>query len=395
MDRITLDLDGVAEVRIATRRRGIVARAVEGDAGTLAGDGLDAIRVARDGDRLEIAEPRRDDDEEAGGTLELSLPAARSWELSADSASGAVLVAGMDGTVRVRTANGAVTLQDLTGTADVRCANGSITAERIAGQLNVSAANGKITVRDAELTGGKFHNASGRMALQLRPAGDGKVSVMSGSGRVLLALPADADLAATVKSRGRLVNRLGSSVVTTGPGVAQVTLGSGAFSIFVHTLGRCELVDFDEFDGKEQRTGERGAGERAFADDDDHAWDDPDFTFEIPNEMWEFLKEMRGYGLKFGKLGEEISRQVYEAFGAAGGGSGRRGAGARRGPGGRRWRGAGRSHDHGGPGPKGGARPAQADAAGTEEDVSLVLDMLKEGELSAEEAARLISALRR
>ena len=91
MDRITLDLDGVAEVRITTRRRGIVARAVEGDAGTLAGDGLDAIRVARDGDRLEIAEPRRDDDEEAGGTLELSLPAARSWELSADSASGAVL----------------------------------------------------------------------------------------------------------------------------------------------------------------------------------------------------------------------------------------------------------------------------------------------------------------
>ena len=395
MDRITLDPEGVAEVRIATRRRGIVARAVEGDSGTLAGDGLDAIRVARDGDRLEIAEPRRDDGEEVGGALELSLPAARSWELSADSASGAVLIAGMDGTVRVRTANGAVTLQDLTGTADVRCANGSITAERIAGQLNVSAANGKITVRDAELTGGKFHNASGRMALQLRPTGDGKVSVMSGSGRVLLALPADADLTATVKSRGRLVNRLGSSVVTTGPGFAQVTLGSGAFSIFVHTLGRCELVGFDEFDGKEQRTGERGTGERSFADDDDHAWDDPDFTFEIPNEMWEFLKEMRGYGLKFGKLGEEISRQVYEAFGAAGGGPGRRGPGSRRGPGGRRWRGAGRSHDHDGPGPKGGPRPAQADAAGTEEEVRLVLDMLKEGKLSAEEAARLISALRR
>ena len=390
MDRITLELDGVTEVRVTTRRRGVVARAVEGDAGTLAGDGLDAIRVARDGERLEIAEPRRDADEEVGGTLELSLPAARSWELSADSASGAVLVAGMDGTVRVRTANGAVTLQDLTGTADVRCANGSITAERIAGQLNVSAANGKITVRDAELTGGKFQNASGRMALQFRPTGDGKVSVMSGSGRVLLALPDDADLAATVKSRGRLVNRLGSSVVTTGPGFAQVTLGSGAFSIFVHTLGRCELVGFDEFDGKEQR-----AGERAFTDDDDHAWDDPDFTFEIPNEMWEFLKEMRGYGLKFGKLGEEISRQVYEAFGAAGSGRGRRGAGFRRGPGGPRWRGAGRAHHHDGPGRKGGPRPAQADAAGTEEEVRLVLDMLKEGKLSAEEAARLISALRR
>ncbi len=392
MDRNTLDLDGVAEVRITTRRRGIVARAVEGDSGTLAGDGLDAIRVARDGDRLEIAEPRRDDDEEVGGALELSLPAARSWELSADSASSAVLIAGMDGTVRVRTANGAVTLQDLTGTADVRCANGSITAERIAGQLNVSAANGKITVRDAELTGGKFHNASGRMALQLRPTGDGKVSVMSGSGRVLLALPTDADLTATVKSRGRLVNRLGSSVVTTGPGFAQVTLGSGAFSIFVHTLGRCELVGFDEFDGKDGK--DQRAGERAFTDDDDHAWDDPDFTFEIPNEMWEFLKEMRGYGLKFGKLGEEISRQVYEAFGAAGGGPGRRGAGFRRGPGGPRWR-AGRSHDHDGPGRKGGPRPAHADAAGTEEEVRLVLDMLKEGKLSAEEAARLISALRR
>ena len=389
MDRITLDLDGVAEVRIATRRRAIVARAVEGDSGTLAGDGLDAIRVARDGDRLEIAEPRRDDDEEVGGALELSLPAARSWELSADSASGAVLIAGMDGTVRVRTANGAVTLQDLTGTADVRCANGSITAERIAGQLNVSAANGKITVSDAELTGGKFHNASGRMALQLRPTGDGKVSIMSGSGRVLLALPADADLTATVKSRGRLVNRLGSSVVTTGPGFAQVALGSGAFSIFVHTLGRCELVGFDEFDGKEQRS-----GERAFTDDDDHAWDDPDFTFEIPNEMWEFLKEMRGYGLKFGKLGEEISRQVYGAFGAAGGGHGRRGAGSRRGPGGARWRG-GRSHDHDGPARKGGPRPAQADATDTEEEVRLVLDMLKEGKLSAEEATRLIGALRR
>ena len=390
MDRITLDLDGVADVRITSRRRAIVARAVEGDSGTLAGDGLDAIRVERDGDRLEIAEPRRDDDEEAGGALELSLPAARAWELGADSASGAVLIAGMDGTVRVRTANGAVTLQDLTGTADVRCANGSITAERIAGQFNVSAANGKITVRDAELTGGKFHNASGRMALQLRPTGDGKISIMSGSGRVLLALPADADLTATVKSRGRLVNRLGSSVVTTGPGFAQVTLGSGAFSIFVHTLGRCELVSFDDFDGSDKR-----AGEKSSADDDDHAWDDPDFTFEIPNEMWDFLKEMRGYGLKFGKLGEEISRQVYEAFGAGGGGPGRHGAGSRRGPGGARWRGAGRSHDHDGPGRKGGPRPAQADATGTEEEVRLVLSMLKEGKLSAEEATRLISALRR
>lgn len=106
--------------------------------------------------------------------------------------------------------------------------------------------------------------------------------------------------------------------------------------------------------------------------------------------MWEFLKEMRGYGLKFGKLGEEISRQVYEAFGAAGGGSG-----FRRGPGGPRWRGPGRAHHHEGPGRKGGPRPAQADAAGTEEEVRLVLDMLKEGKLSAEEAARLISALRR
>ena len=395
MDQITLDLDGVAAVRLASRRRGIIARAVEGERGTLSGDGLDAIQVVRDGDRLEITEPRRDEDAEVSGSLELSLPAARSWELAADTANGRVLVAGMDGTVRVRTANGAVTLQDLTGTAEVRCANGSITAERIAGQLNVSAANGKVTVRDAELTGGKFHNASGRMALQVRPTGDGKVSIMSGSGSVVLALPADADVTATVKSRGRLLNRLGSPVVTTSPGFARVTLGSGAFSIFVHTLGRCELVRFDDFESKDRRP-----GERAFADDDDHAWDDPDFSFEIPAEMWDFLKEMRGYGLKFGKLGEEISRQVYEAFGPGRGGPGRGGPGRggrgfRPGPGGARWRGSGRSHEHGGRGRHDGPKRGQAGAADTEAEVTLVLEMLKEGKLSAEEATRLISALRR
>jgi hypothetical protein len=115
----------------------------------------------------------------------------------------------------------------------------------------------------------------------------------------------------------------------------------------------------------------------------------------IPDEMWDFLKEMRGYGLKFGKLGEEISRQVYEAFGAGGSGSGRRGAGFRRGPGAAGWRGAGRSHDHDVPGRKAGPRPANTDATDTEEEVRLVLDMLKEGKLSAEEATRLISALRR
>ena len=52
MDRITLDLEGAAAIRVSSRRRGIVARAVEGDSGTLAGGGLDAVRVARDGDRL-------------------------------------------------------------------------------------------------------------------------------------------------------------------------------------------------------------------------------------------------------------------------------------------------------------------------------------------------------
>ena len=387
MDQLTLDLDGVAAIHVAARRRGITARAVDDDHGTLAGDGLDAIRVERDGDRLEIREPRQDDpaDGDDPGPLEISLPAARSWELSADSANGRVLIAGIDGAVRVRTANGAVVLQDLSGTAEVRCANGSITAERISGQLNVSAANGKITVRDAELTGGKFHNATGRMALQFRPAGEGKVSIMSGAGSVLLALPTDADVTATVKSRGRLVNRLGAAVVTTGPGFARMALGAGSFSIFVHTLGRCELVEYDDFETKERRT-----GERAFAEDDDHAWDDPDFSFEMPGEMGEFLKEMRGYGMKFGKLGEEISRQVYEAFGPGF----RRGPAYRRGSGRGRWRGEHR-HEHSGHGEHRRPQPAQAGAADTEEEVKLVLEMLKEGKLSAEEATRLISALRR
>lgn len=395
MDSITLDLEGASAIRLASRRRGIVARAVDGDHGTLAGDGLEAVRVVRDGDRLEITEPRGEDGgEQVTGSLELSLPAARAWELAVDTVNGRVLVAGLEGTVRVRTANGAVTLQDLNGTAEARCANGSITAERITGQLNVSAANGKVTVRDAELTGGKFHNASGRVALQFRPSGDGKVAVMSGSGRVLLALPSDADATATVKARGRLVNRLGSSVVTTGPGFAQVALGSGAFSIFVHTLGRCEMVGFDDFDDQERR-----AGDRACADDDDRAWDDPDWSFEFPAEMWEFLKDMRGYGLKFGKLGEEISRQVFEAFGRGPGrrGPGRRGAGFRPGPGGGRWRGGGGRPGHHGPGrhADGDHEPERKGAADTEQEVRLVLEMLKEGKLSAEEATRLIGALRR
>lgn len=402
MDSITLDLEGVAAVHVSSRRRGIVARAVEGDGGALAGGGLDAVRVARDGDRLTITEPRAEDGGgeaedgggQAAGALELSLPAGRAWDLAAQTGNGSVLAAGFDGTVRVRTANGAVTLQDLSGTAEVRCANGSIDAERISGQINVSAANGKVTVRDAELTGGKFHTANGRVALQFRPSGDGKVAVMSGSGRVLLALPPDADATASVKSRGRLVNRLGSSVVTTGPGFAQVALGSGAFSIFVHTLGRCELVCFDDFDDKERR-----ADDRAFAEDDGRSWDDPDFAFEIPPEMWEFLKDMRGYGLKFGKLGEEISRQVFEAFGRGGFGPG---GGRRRG--GRRWsehRGPGRRAGGAGCGEGSGrggdaAKPERHDAAaGTEEEVKLVLEMLKEGKLSAEEATRLIGALRR
>ena len=42
-----------------------------------------------------------------------------------------------------------------------------------------------------------------------------------------------------------------------------------------------------------------------------------------------------------------------------------------------------------------GPNPAQTGAADTEEEVRLVLEMLKEGKLSAEEATRLISALRR
>ena len=107
-----------------------------------------------------------------------------------------------------------------------------------------------------------------------------------------------------------------------------------------------------------------------------------DFTEEFPR----FMQGIRQFGRKFGRMGEEISRGMRDAWGANPFGWD-----------GPPWGGPGRRHRPGGQGPWGpkrGGGPRPPRPPEDTEEVRMILDMLQSGKISAEEAEKLIGAMR-
>ena len=352
-----------------------------------------------------------DPDAAAKGRLLVQVP--EPTRLRLRSRNGGIEVSDLAGQLHVRTRNGAINVRNNRGpvsagaanggvhlsavyspSVDVSAANGSVTLSDIeTPRLRVSTSNGRVRAENARIGGGTVRSANGRIALQISPlagasdppseaaaeeadggdggdGGDGRLSVYSANGPVTVALPERINATVKAHTGGVLRNHLGSARSRTDRSVTTLQFGDGEPQLLIlikNLRGGIEVTKHADFES-------RGTADDGFSDDDARnygVWFDVDFSEEFPR----FMRDMKEFGMKFGRLGEEVSREMRRAFRFGGG------AGERRGP--RRW------HEED-PEDSAGAAPGGGGGA----EVKTVLDLLKEGKISVEEAERLIAALR-
>ena len=366
------------------------------------------------------------------GKLRVQIPA--STQLRLRSRNGAVQVRDLAGQLNARTRNGAIDVCHHRGPLRLAAANGAINlSDSVAAQLEVSAANGSVNLSDIEtprlqvatsngrvrvargrIGGGSVRCANGRIALQVAPLpprepaadpapnagataadaaaepppgsdagadpaghadGQRRLAVYSANGPISVALPEQ--VSATVKARtlGVMRNYLGSARTRTERGVTTLQFGSGAPELLVlinNLRGGIEVMKHADFE-----TGRRDH-EEEFSHHDPHhegVWFDVDFSEEFPR----FMRDMKEFGMKFGRLGEEVSREMRRAFKFGGPGA--------RGHEHRRHRGHEERDDT--------DTRAEARHEDSGEEIKTVLNLLQEGKISVEDAEKLIAALRR
>lgn len=363
-----------------------------------------AARPADGGEPAAATLEERPVDDPQKGTLEVRVPA--STELLLRSRNGALQARGLTGALNARSRNGAIAVRGHRGPLRLAAANGAIEVSASAApHLDVSAANGSVSLTDVEtprlqvatsngrvrvaqgrVGGGAVRCANGRIALQIAPlpppapdpegggaadteaGGPPRLAVYSANGPITIALPEQ--VSATVKARtmGVLRNHLGSARTRTERGLTTLQFGAGEpeLLLLINNLrGGIEVMKHADFE-----TGRRGREEES-THHDPHAegfWFDVDFSEEFPR----FMRDMKEFGMKFGRLGEEVSREMRRAFRFGGPGAQRR---EHRGEHRR-----GRDDD----------RPGAAAA-----EIKTVLGLLQEGKISVEDAEKLIAALRR
>ena len=337
-------------------------------------------------------------------------------QLNARTRNGAIDVRRHRGPLRLAAANGAINLCDsVTAQLEVSAANGSVNLDDIeTPRLQVSTSNGRVRLARGRIGGGTVRCANGRIALQVAPlpprgpaaasaaddaedagaaaelAADAdpdtaaaaagptgetpRLAVYSANGPITVALPEQ--VSATVKARtlGVMRNYLGSARSRSERGVTTLQFGARTpeLLLLINNLrGGIEVTKHADFE-----TGRRDHEDEFSHHDPQHEgiWFDVDFSEEFPR----FMRDMKEFGMKFGRLGEEVSREMRRAFkfGTPGGHHHERR---------RRWHEEREDAD-------GGAEERQE---GSGEEVKTVLNLLQEGKISVEDAERLIAALRR
>lgn len=317
--------------------------------------------------------------------------------LNARTRNGALEVRRHRGPLRLAAANGGIDLSDCVAEhLDVSAANGSVNLSEVATpRLQIATANGRVRVAQGRIGGGTVRCANGRIALQVAPlapdgpdaggspagpgapeaaadaaAGPPRLAVHSANGPITVALPEQ--VSATVKARtlGVMRNYLGTARTRAERGVTTLQFGSGApeLLLLINNLrGGIEVMKHADF---ETRSRDHEDEFSHHGPHDEGVWFDVDFGEEFPR----FMRDMKEFGMKFGRLGEEVSREMRRAFRFGGPGAQRR---EQRGEHGR--------GEHG--------------RGGREEDrsaeIKTVLNLLREDKISVEDAEKLIAALRR
>lgn len=312
--------------------------------------------------------------------------------LNARTRNGALAVRGHRGPLRLASANGGIDLSDCVAEhLDVSAANGSVNLSDVATpRLQIATANGRVRVAQGRVGGGTVRCANGRIALQVAPlapggpdvsgspagpgapeagadaaAGPPRLAVHSANGPITVALPEQ--VSATVKARtlGVMRNYLGTARTRAERGVTTLQFGSGApeLLLLINNLrGGIEVMKHADF---ETRSRDQEDEFSHHGPHDEGVWFDVDFGEEFPR----FMRDMKEFGMKFGRLGEEVSREMRRAFRFGGPGAQRR--------------------EHRGERRRGGHEEDRS------AEIRTVLDLLREGKISVEDAEKLIAALRR
>ena len=310
----------------------------------------DAIEVSSQGGRVVLtALPDAGPGERV---LRLRIPRG-DRDVEVETANGRVLLEAVTGTARVHATNGRVDLRQTAGEMTVVCANGSIEAQGSRGSLDLSTANGRIVVREAVLKGGSLKSGNGRIAVQVKPEGAGNLGIFAGNGRVELALPQDVGFRIKVRTRGRLHNHLESYSVSSDQEATVVEKGSGDFAVLIQAFKGVRLVKYEDFGKEMEESGPiPGIDTEEMQDLFNRlgaCFGDFRGRFDFSEEIPKIAQKMRDAGARFGRMGEEFSRRFSETQGGAG------------------------SQDR---------------------EVDMILQLLKDGKISAEEAERLINAVR-
>ena len=315
--------------------------------------------------------------------------------LNARTRNGALEVRRHRGPLRLAAANGGIDLSDCVAEhLDVSAANGSVNLSDVATpRLQIATANGRVRVAQGRVGGGTVRCANGRIALQVAPlapdgpdaagspsgpgapeagadaaadaAGPPRLAVHSANGPITVALPEQ--VSATVKARtlGVMRNYLGTARTRAERGVTTLQFGSGApeLLLLINNLrGGIEVMKHADF---ETRSRDHEDEFSHHGPHDEGVWFDVDFGAEFPR----FMRDMKEFGMKFGRLGEEVSREMRRAFRFGGPGAPRR--------------------EHRGEHGRGGQEEDRS------AEIKTVLDLLREGKISVEDAEKLIAALRR
>lgn len=336
-------------------------------------EGADVVEDLLDvtyGDTVSI-KVKREFEFGARKTVYLRLPKEEERHLNVKAGNGRVSLQSLRGFLEVSVSNGKVQMKDLDASISASCANGSIQGERLKARLDLSTSNGRVTIKESTIRGGSIKSGNGRISLQFTPAavapgalapgearpdGTGTLSLFSGNGRIRLALADEGGYRIRVQTKGRLYNHLENYSIQTDQDATVLVKGGGDFSIFIQNYrGGVSLVKFEDFEkmfdeapwfeGGEGCDGPDEFFRNIFSHVDPEKWGQ-DIAREFEHEIPRFVDQMARFGKRFGKMGEEISRQFHES------------------------------------------------QSKSDDEVTMILEMLKEGKITAEEAERLINAIK-
>ena len=319
-------------------------------------------------------------------TVYLRLPENEERHLHVKAGNGRVRLQNLRGFLEASVSNGRVQMKNLDASISASCANGSIQGEKLKAHIDLSTSNGRVTIKESTIRGGSIKSGNGRISLQFAPAGvpaagvpaagvpaagaasgasapgearsdsTGTLSLFSGNGRVRVALADEGGYRIRVQTKGRLYNHLENYSIQTDQDSTVLVKGSGDFSILVQNYrGGVSLVKFEDFDKMFDEgpwfEGWEGCDEpdeffrNIFSQVDPEKWGQ-DIAREFEQEIPRFVDKMARFGQRFGKMGEEISRQFHES------------------------------------------------QSKNDDEVTMILEMLKSGKITAEEAERLINAIK-